>query len=104
MLFLGGGPPGGGEGKDLCSPMGDAGAGGEQSEKQRRKLEKEEKLRQKEQAKLDKRERERERKEEKEKAKEEKRKEKAEKKIAARAGIKVNSVQGNACLEDFRYD
>jgi len=75
----------------------------EQTDKQKqRKLEKEEKLRLKEQAKQDKRDRDREKKEEKERAKEEKRKEKAEKKVAARQGIKANSVQGAVCIEDFR--
>ena len=50
----------------------------------------------------EKKERERERKEEREKAKEEKKKEKAEKKVAARQGIKANSVQGAVCMDDFR--
>ena len=70
-IVIGGGPPGTTAEKEVCSPMGEGsrGEGGEQTDKQRRKLEKEEKIRQKEQAKMDKRERERERKEEKEKAK-----------------------------------
>ena len=63
---------------------------------------KEEKLRQKELARQEKKDKEREKKEEREKAKEEKKKEKAEKKVAARQGMKANSVQGAVCLEDFR--
>ena len=62
----------------------------------------EEKVRLKEIARLEKKEKEREKKEEREKAKEEKKKEKAEKKVAARHGMKANSVQGAVCMDDFR--
>ncbi|XP_023343065.1 rho GTPase-activating protein 190 isoform X14 [Eurytemora carolleeae] len=74
----------------------------EQTDKQKRKLEKEEKVRLKEIARQEKKEKEREKKEEREKAKEEKKKEKAEKKVAARQGMKANSVQGAVCMDDFR--
>lgn len=73
------------------------------SEKQKRKLEKEIKSKQKEIAKQEKKEKEREEREIKAKAKEEKKKEKLEKKSAARSNMKANSVQGQPCMEDFRY-
>ena len=72
------------------------------TDKQKKKIEKEQKTKQKEIAKQEKKEKEKEERENKAKIKEERKKEKQDKKTASRTNMKANSVQGQPAMEDFR--